>query len=337
MKRVLIFAALLIIIGIPSYGVYVVSVLNSQEVHITAIVPESNTVASATQIIENDGGGGAGTVGSNTASSHTEETEEDAVVSLSANGYAIPSGKVLIYVDGRAKEVWTVDAAGSFSGQIKLDKSGTHVFSFVAKNAGFSSPIRSYSLNVEAGQLYELSPILLPPVFAWSSAKTMDGWVLPGATLSLFIDDNFTESRTSDSSGWFSFGANDTNVSHSFYVTCNYFGESCGTSVVLTYTAPTATVENPIAETHSVGTPGVKINEETTAIVTQEIQEEIIASYLTVADFSGDGNVNYIDFGKMRNTFAKKIYDPTLDLDNDGLVTLRDFSILAHQWSPLTQ
>ena len=85
-----------------------------------------------------------------------------------------------------------------------------------------------------------------------------------------------------------------------YYVSCSYEGQGCGYSGIV-----------PI---QVIGD-------------TYEIPSNIFA------DFTQDVEVNFIDFSFMRSAFLSSQSILFYDLDEDGDLTLKDFSLLDYQWT----
>jgi hypothetical protein len=51
------------------------------------------------------------------------------------------------------------------------------------------------------------------------------------------------------------------------------------------------------------------------------------------ADFTADIKVNFVDFSFMRAAYLSGESILFYDLDEDGVLTLKDFSLLDYQWT----
>lgn len=360
MKRWLFLTVIFGLLSLPG-TMFLVSTLElSNEVHITATVegPESESGGgSSNSIVPSSGGGGGGGQTSGATSQNddkdeknddeideideeneedsgndesdddgqsgapsleedseekVEETpvpEEDPKTVLVFGGYAFPNAVVTFTLDGEAIFSVEADSEGYFEASYDELTFGEHVFTFQAESyEDEQTRTVSYAYTVVNESPLYISSILLPPLFEpVDNGTSLGGLSIPGAEIQVFgvTQDGKTliEVETiivnEDGTYFYDLDLKD-GAFNQYYVSCMYKGEECGYSGII----PVQIVD------------GV-----------YEIPSNVFA------DFTQDVEVNFVDFSFMRAAFLSNANLLFYDLDEDGSLTMKDFSLLNYQWT----
>lgn len=355
MKRWLLVLSALTLLGVPG-TLFVANVLDvSNEVHITATVEDPNAIPeeepNSVVPTSTSGGGGGGGNGSNSNSQsaageeetdeesqpdstpdssvptdssiadeqgdqasqnsteEADEVEEEERAIIYFGGYAFPNATIQFSLDGGVVLTAVADDTGYFEGNYSGLALGDHVFSFQAKDyKGDESRLVSYSYTVQSASPLYASSILLPPIFApGNNGDALNGVAIPGAQIEVY---GVTQSgqelvllQTIDvpSDGSYKYEVDLKSEGYDqYYVACSFKGNSCGFSGVVP-------VQNVSANFEVPGN--------------------------VFADFTNDVEVNFVDFSFMRAAFLSEVSILFYDLDEDGELTLKDFSLLNYQWT----
>lgn len=335
--------------SVPSYYVYTSVLEGSNEVYVTAIVPDNTEVASESSSSPSRGGSGSGAVwvqilkgeeeesaeqtstggsiplveGGDAESSTNSESadqipstdpEDDeqtqpAQTSVHFGGYSFPDAQVTFTLNGGQSFVVQADETGYFEGEYGAVSLGENVFSFVAENStGNTTNLVSYNYTIQNESPVFIPYILLPPVIYVTSTGDLEGVAIPGSTVDVYgvsTEDQslvVVDTVQVDADGNFAIGFDlgQELPYGQFYLSCELKETKCGYSKVI--------------QVQTVG-------------ATSRFIDEIFA------DFTKDIKVNFIDFAFMREAFLKKNSNILYDLNQDGALDLKDFSLLNYQWT----
>lgn len=261
---------------------------------------------------------GISEAGSSTETTATDSTNTEALASeippvpttsVRFGGYTFPNAIVTFTLDGATAYTIQADADGYFEGAYSAVEEGEHAFTFQAQDyADQSSRLTSYVYTVLPDSPVYIAPILLPPIFGFSSTGELSGTAIPGSTVQVYgvdtaTQDLFPVNRVEVSAdGTFSYDIDLKNfpLYDQYYVSCEYEGKSCGYSGI---------------------------------IQVQAVGESASAPTEIFADFTQDVRVNYVDFSFMRAAFLNHKNLLLYDLNQDGKIDLQDFSLLNYQWT----
>lgn len=350
MKRWLFLTFIFGFIGLPGTMFLVNTLEATNEVHVTALVKDPNEVAETPSVVTTNGGGGGGGAGSNsqTNESSSDEAEssgdsadetdpdvdsetpvpqpeedtkptEDTKTSpapvptpqaaIYFGGYAFPDASVIFTVDGDAVFTVTADGDGYFEGAYDALDLGEHIFSFQAQSYDDNeSRLVSYAYTVQNESPLYISSILLPPIFASTDeGQGLGGVAIPGAEIQVYgVSQGTQELVTLDTiqvndDGTYSYDVDLKAGAYSqYYVACTFEGQECGYSGIV----PVQLVGG-----------------------TYEIPSNVFA------DFTKDIKVDFVDFSFMRAAYLSGQSILFYDLDEDGALTIKDFSLLDYQWT----
>lgn len=232
---------------------------------------------------------------------------------LHFGGYAFPNAEISFTLNGTTTLTLTADSSGYFEGTYDQLTTGSHVFTFEARDyQGNRSPLTSYFYTVDTLAPVYIPSILLSPLLyiePQTSTEILGGVAIPGSSLqvygvdtedqSLHIIDTFIVEEQGQFS--FDFDLSGPMPYDQYYVACSFEGLNCGYSAVI--------------EVQTVDTSTT----------------QLAPSF--VADFTADIEVNYVDFSFMRYAFLNNKTHPLYDLNRDGRISLIDFSLLNYQWT----
>lgn len=261
----------------------------------------------------NEASGDEGDAGSNEtqeqASAPEPILEEERETIVIFGGYAFPNAMVTFTLDGEVVLTIDADEEGYFEGNYDELAFGEHVFTFQAEDYNDAQTRTvSYAYTVINESPLYISSILLPPLFEPAENGTdLEGLSIPGAEIQVFgvtqdgQDLIEVESIIVDEDGTYSYELNlKDGAFNQYYVSCTYEGKECGYSGII----PVQIVDGAY-----------------------EIPSNVFA------DFTQDVEVNFVDFSFMRAAFLSKANLLFYDLDEDGELTLKDFSLLNYQWT----
>lgn len=359
MKRWIFLTAIFAILGLPG-TMFLVSTLEvSNDVHITATVqgPESDNSENSS-VVSSGGGGGWGGRNSGSGSSQNDDeddedqntddvnfdetdsseansdeelqieesvTEDDADEKIEEpsspepkkdpealiyfGGYAFPNAVISFTLDGEPMFTVNADADGYFEGNYDSLPLGEHIFTFQAEDyEEVTTRTVSYAYNVVNESPLYISSILLPPLFEPAENGTgMNGLSIPGAEIQVFgVTQNGqelveVETIIVNADGTYSYELDlKDGAFNQYYVSCTYKEKECGYSGIIQVQIVDGSYEIPSN---------------------------------VFADFTKDVAVNFVDFSFMRAAFLNKANLLFYDLDEDGALTLKDFSLLNYQWT----
>lgn len=295
--------------------------IQSNEVTITAVVPEngsSSSSSASTSSISGSSGGVAG--GANSGS-----LAEDGRASIHIEGYSFPNAKIQLVVNGLPSDSWFAEEDGFFSRNFRTEEEGVLILSLSARLGGYSSATSTFTLLVEADQILDLSTVLLSPVLDSTDGIAWTGLSIPGSEVTVLV--NGVEAQTlsaSEVDGSFDFLV-EGSLDGTLYLTCAWEGQSCGTSLIHILTSSSDVSDEASVETvESLLTPESQVSVG---------EDDLSSSSALLSDLNSDGKVNYVDFGVLREVYLEGGYAPLVDLDSDGALNLLDFSLLAYQWT----
>lgn len=264
----------------------------------------------ASSSVEGSSSGGSSSPTSSAPVSAPESVEEQALeASIFFGGYAFPNATVRFSIDGNSAVTAMADGAGYFQGSFSGVHLGDHIFSFQAADySGEESRLVSYSYTVQNESPLYISSIFLPPIFApASSGDTLTGVSIPGSEILVYgvsqmaQDLVLLDTIQVPEDGSYSYAVDlKSEGFDQYYVACNFKGKACGFSGII-----------PV---QNIG-------------VGDEIPTNIFA------DFTNDISVNFVDFSFMRAAFLSDVSILFYDLDEDGELTVKDFSLLNYHWT----
>lgn len=357
MKRWIFLTVIFGLLSLPG-TLFLVSTLEvSNEVHITATVegPENESSGSSSVVSSGGGGGGGQNSGATSQNEDKDEKNDDEIdesdeennedssndesddegqseapsleedseekveetpvpeenpeAVIYFGGYSFPNAVVTFTLDGEVMFTIDADAEGYFEGNYDELSLGEHVFSFQAESYdGVETRTVSYAYTVVNESPLYISSILLPPLFEPDENGTgMEGLSIPGAEIQVFgvtqdgQDLVEIETIVVNEDGTYSYELDlKDGAFNQYYVSCMYEGKQCGYSGII----PVQIVDGAY-----------------------EIPSNVFA------DFTQDVTVNFVDFSFMRAAFLSKANLLFYDLDEDGVLTLKDFSLLNYQWT----
>lgn len=358
MKRWLLVLSALALLGVPGTLFLANTLMVSNDVRVTAVVgsPGEEEETAPVIIPTSSGGGGGGAGGGSHSSSFgnadddkeidneldgdaegisgeqentadtntgaepessadtTQTTNEVAVeqtptTSIYFGGYAFPNASVTFMIDGEESISILADTQGYFEGVYSGLVFGEHVFSFQAESyEGDESRLVSYAYSVQNESPLYISSVLLPPIFTpGDTGDSLTGVAIPGSQIEVYgVSQNgqslvLLETIEVPATGAYDYSVDlKTGTYSQYYVSCNFKGQACGYSGIV-----------PV----------------------QTIGSEYVVPTNIFADFTSDVKVNYVDFSFMRAAFLSDVSILFYDLDEDGVLTMKDFSLLNYQWT----
>ena len=318
MKRWLLLTFAFAFIGLPGTLLLVNTLEVSNQVHVTALVGDPNEPVNSPTVITTSGGGGGsdnGTIAVNIPTTvdqpneDTSSTEQELQTVIYFGGYAFPNAEVTFTLDVDFSFTVSANDEGYFEGSYDELYMGEHIFTFQALSyEGEESRLVSYAYNVQNEAALYISSVLLPPIFGSNQGGDgLSGVAIPGSEIQVFGVSQGSQALVGletiqvGSDGTYAYEVDLKEGAYSqYYVSCSYEGQGCGYSGIV-----------PI---QVIGD-------------TYEIPSNIFA------DFTQDVEVNFIDFSFMRSAFLSSQSILFYDLDEDGDLTLKDFSLLDYQWT----
>lgn len=351
MKRWLLLTFIFGLIGLPGTLFLVNTLEVSNQVHVTALVEEreSSQISEISSVSESGGGlnGQAGESSDNQESdevdsfdANSDENESDSTdeedgltidepdeleesdekedettivpepqAAIYFGGYAFPNAQVVFTLDGEASYTFYADSEGYFEGSFGDLTMGQHIFSFQAESfEGKESRLVSYAYTVVSESPLYISSILLPPIFgSVENGQGLGGVAIPGSEIQVYgvsqSDQKLVELETIqvNEDGTYKYEVDLKDGAYSqYYVACSFQGQECGYSGII-----------PVQVVGGI----------------YEIPSNVFA------DFTNDIQVNFVDFSFMRAAFLSDKNILFYDLDEDGDLTVKDFSLLDYQWT----
>lgn len=346
------FLPLLFVLGllmfVPSYYLYTSVLEGSNEVHVTAIVPDSSTPPTSESTQGSSGGSWMQVLNGNGDEPSNEESEEsveseipsssdpnaqvavtepgigdntvDNVTTESATppppqtsvhfgGYSFPGAQVTFTLNGEESLVIQADDEGYFEGEVEAVFLGENVFTFVAEGyEGNTSNLVSYNYTIQNESPVYIPYILLPPVIYITGGGALEGIAIPGSTLDVYGVSTKDQSLVIVDTVQVDADGN--------------FNIEFDLGQALPYEQFYLSCE---LENSECGYSNV-IHVQTVGSTSRFIEE-------VFADFTKDIQVNFIDFAFMREAFLKDNANILYDLNQDGELDLEDFSLLNYQWT----
>lgn len=351
MKRWLLLTFIFGLIGLPGTLFLVNTLEVSNQVHVTALVEESG----GTEIAEVSSSSGSGGGLNGQAAEFSDNQESDEVDNLNANsdenesdskdeedgsivdepdeleesdeeaeeeviapepqaalyfgGYAFPNAQIIFTLDGEATYTFSADSEGYFEGSFGALTMGEHIFSFQAASyEDKESRLISYAYTVVNESPLYITSILLPPIFgSVENGQGLGGVAIPGSEIQVYgvsqSDQKLVELETIqvNEDGTYKYEVDLKDGAYSqYYVACSFQGQECGYSGII-----------PVQVVGGF----------------YEIPSNVFA------DFTNDIQVNFVDFSFMRAAFLSDKDILFYDLDEDGELTVKDFSLLDYQWT----
>ncbi len=314
MKRWLLLTFILALFSFPSTFFLVNTLESSNEVRVTALVEAPGTQSTTSGSSGGNSGGGGRPLGSDETLPEASVEEEIAAqpelqAAVYFGGYAFPDARVTFSLDGSLLLTLNADEEGAFQGSYGNLSLGEHVFTFQAYNYdGNASRTVSYAYTVLNEAPLYISSILLPPLFyPLETGEELEGLSISGSEIQVYGVSQGGEQLVPlstievDEEGKYSYLLDLKDGTYEqYYVSCSFEGQACGYSAVI-----------PVQIVGGV----------------YEIPSNVFA------DFTRDIEVNFEDFSFMRAAFLSRVSILFYDLDEDGSLTLKDFSLLNYQWT----
>ncbi len=330
----------------PAY--FLASVLqSSNDVYITAVVPDSNSDEGTSSSGGGAGGGRPpnstqGSQGGGMVATDSDETAEDGSTSTEQSstgetnsesstsqtgtevttkttpaapettvrfgGYAFPNAQVTFTLNGQTSTL-VADEEGYFEGSSSHVPMGENNFSFLAEDyLGNKTSLVTYSYTVQNESPLFISYVLLPPIVYIDETGEIEGLAIPGSQLQVYGVKG--EDQTLETIKTIDVDENGS-FSLDFDLSQQFLYDQIYVSCAV--------------ESTECGYSGI--------IQVQTLGTERRFILGTGADFTQDIQVNFIDFAFMRAAFLKGNTSLLYDLNQDGKVDLVDFSLLNYQWT----
>lgn len=259
-------------------------------------------ITSSCAFVVDTGTGGTRVTSGGRNNSELVITETNVVVA----GVALPGMSVSLLKDGQ--RIATVPAKDDGTFQITVSGLATGLYRMqVIGTVGFSTSARSdvFVVRVIKNSTTKLSGITLPPTITVSSdatTHTVSGYTFPGSAVRLVVDGVETSIAVADETGRYQF--------------------------VIPKQVQLRTQVVVVSAVHN----GIDVSAATT------IEPAISAvppkvGCQGITDINSDCQVDVIDFFVMRWRFLTDIVSDRFDFNNDGAVTIVDFSIMAYYWT----
>jgi hypothetical protein len=220
-------------------------------------------------------------------------------------GEAVPLSTVSLLKDGQRVATVPVPASGIFQITIAGLSGGTYRLAVVGEKVGFS-PVVSEVVAVRGlkGATTKVGSITLPPYTNFTNEHnkiTVHGYAPARSVVSLLIDGSMTQSAAPQSDGTFEF---------------IFDGKKDGSAVIqVKNTSGVTTVSVPYVFQDSSSLP--------LAVETCSLK----------GDINGDCRVGPVDFFISRFRFVQSLFSSRFDFNNDGEISIVDFSIMAFYWN----
>ena len=243
------------------------------------------------------------------------------------SGTAYPGAHVVILKDGVVVIASTAAANGTFEATVAGIDMGSYVFSAYAQDtAGRFSASYSFPFYINGHSIVNISGILIAPTIAESAAVvnpgakvTIVGQSAPDSVVNIILDGSKEQnfSTLADANGLYSYGIDTTGFADPAYqvrVESLFGGQSSPFSKTLRFILNGITLPN-----------GQQ----------QQATNPPAGGFCGAGqgDLNCDGHVNIIDYSIMKYWYGRANPPVIVDLSGDGQITLKDFSILASDWT----
>lgn len=220
-------------------------------------------------------------------------------------GEAVPLSTVSLLKDGQRVATVPVSASGTFQVTVAGLGSGAYRFVLVGEKAGFS-PVRSevFEVRILGGATTKVGPVILPAHVAFSQSKdivTIRGYAPISKIIHIFSNGLKGESLVPDEDGYFE------------------------TSV-----AATAGINLEVGVVLPDGMIVKSIPYEIKGFANPVIEQ---AYCILPGDINKDCKVGPVDFFISRFRYVQNLFSQRFDFNDDGKVTIVDFSIMAFYWT----
>lgn len=253
-----------------------------------------------TSCVINDDATSGGTRGS--GASEVDVTDTNVIV----GGVAVPGMSVSLLKDGQ--RIATVPARDDGTFLITVTGLATGVYRMqIVGTLGYSQSVRSelFEVRVIKNSTTKISGITLPPSLTITQDATgvlVSGFTFPITTVQLTVDGVKIASAESDETGLYKF--------------------------VLPKQSSLKDTTIVVSTIHS----GVPVSS-TVVLFTASLEPLSASGCQLRTDINGDCSVDVVDFFVMRWRFLTDILAKRFDFDNDGTITIVDFSIMAFYWT----
>jgi hypothetical protein len=294
----------------PIFYSHAQTIQDSQNISITAVVPDSNTTGGGGG---SSGGGSGGGGGGSSGASDTSQANTKA----SFRGFAYPGSIVVLLKNGLTAVEVPASPDGSFSILLANLVQGTYNFGIRAEDTeGRKSTLQVYTVFVTTGITTEVAGIFLPPTVSIDKKEVRRGDILnvlgrtlPNGQVNVIFNslNEITKKISADKSGIWHYKL-DTNELE--------FGDH------LTKARAVTTDDiSPFSQIlrFKVGTQNTPFSSD------QQVGSRF--------DLNKDGRVNIVDFSILAYWYNRSKPPALVDLNEDGRVNLIDFSILVYHWT----
>ena len=256
------------------------------------------TLITTSCVLNEDSGSGGTRTSAGGARNDVPVTDTNVIVS----GVALPGMSVSLLKDGQ--RIATVPARDDGTFQITVTGLATGVYRMqIVGSVGYSQSVRSevFEVRVIKNSTTKISGITLPPILSAVQDATnvrVTGFTFPKIAVQLTIDGVQAALAVSDETGLYKFILpkqsllKDTTI----VVSTIHSGVPVSSTVVLFAASP-----------ESSPATGCQVR----------------------TDINGDCTVDVVDFFVMRWRFLADVLSDRFDFDNDGSITIVDFSIMA--------
>lgn len=265
------------------------------------------------------GGGGGG--GGGGGEEQTNTSRNYAVF----RGIAYPGSKVTLLKDGQRAAATTASPNGSFEITLRKLAPGTYTFSVYGTDTdGVLSSAHSFSVTLSEDVTNVISGIFIPPTIRTDKKEVRQGDLItilgkttPAAEVTVFVNSaqqNVRKVNANTDGHWLL--RFDTTI-------LELGGHSAQSRATLGEDVSPLSVEAEF----KVGTQNILWEEEEAA------PTNVCKGRTVVGDVTCDTRVNLVDYSILAYWFKRVNPPKHVDMNGDGLVDIRDFSILAFHWT----
>lgn len=239
-------------------------------------------------------------------------------------GTAYPGAHVVIMKDGIVMTSAIAAPGGSFVATVAGIEPGSYVFSAYAQDtAGRLSASYSFPFYISARSIVNIGGILIAPTISLDKVSvkegqivTVTGFAAPNSTVNIVVDSSKERRYSVVASG---------TGTYALSIDTKGFGEP---AYSVTSRMLYGGVLGPYSKSLIFRMNGVLVP------AAPDVAEPV-PGFCGVGqgDLNCDGHVNIVDFTIMKYWYARANPPAIVDLSGDGKITLKDFSILAADWT----